>query len=278
VRCVPSHAIIRIEITTTSTRSLRIPSHSFSLAYANEGLLCSGSRDRTIKLWDVRHPSGADGSSIGGVATRAVATLRGHAASVRAITYLAGVGQLASLSVDGGLISWDAAAARPAGSFVMPASATEVMALASEDGCGGAAYHPRALAVGAQSAVHLFDYGAGSKRPVASLPVDDRGAGVRSLAMRGHVLAVGQADGVVCFVDMRRAGGAFLRRRLVMGPGERRHRAVEGSPASSPPNLPADLANAQAVFALGWSPGGRLAAAGGPLLTGQGGLYAAVWE
>jgi len=240
-----------------------------------EGVLASGSRDRTVKLWDCRHASGVDRTGIGGVATAAAATRRSHQARVRAMTYLEGVGRLATLSADGGLLAWDPLAGlQPAGSYTLPQESEELMCLTSEAG-GGIAMHPRLLVAGGRSAIYVFDAAAGTS-PVATLPVDDSGAGVRSLALRGHALVVGQADGYVTFIDVRH--GAHLRRRLVSSAGFRR---LGGDPASSPHRpgtRTVDIANAQAVFAVGWSRDGRLATAGGPLLTGVAGCYAGVWQ
>ncbi len=152
------------------------------------------------------------------------------------------------------------------------------------------AAHPHALAIGSLSHVTVMDV----RAPHAAAGVDahDGGAGVRSLSLRGHVLTVGAADGRISFLDMRTrtylpmphamarggaaaaAGACEDHVTVSVGGGRFYGRVQEAASAAAE----YDLALKQAVFCHAWDArGSRLATAGGPLLAGTRGCYAAVW-
>ena len=165
--------------------------------------------------------------------------------------------------------------------------------IVSEDTCclasagrtpnGQVASHPHMLLAGGLDLYMLDVRCRDTEHEVLTVPAHGRHWGIRSLSLRDHLLTVGAADGSLSFMDMRARrympvrdalpGGnqtAMMRETLRVGPGRRRGGVAQSND---------EMALSQAVFCHAWDPTHRrLATAGGPILTGTAGCYAAVWS
>lgn len=131
----------------------------------------------------------------------------------------------------------------------------------------------RLLAVGSQFHVTFVDPRSGGI--VASI-VSAEGWGVRSLSFKHNLLTVGGSGGTLRFFDTRTRAAVTVegnKTAMRVGRGWVRKDAnfhVQQSRLGEPP--------ANAVYTHAWDEGGtRLFVAGGPLLVGLRGSYAAMW-
>jgi WD40 repeat protein len=257
----------------------------FALEWLNDDIIVTGSRDRMLKVWDTRGAWHHGGAALPVLSP--AATLGGHVRRVRALSYMTGPRQLASLSVDGVVCLWDAASGLTAAG-----KGIQLPGIVSEDTCclvsagpspnsPHVASHPHMLLAGGLELYMMDVRCRDTEHSVLTAPAHDSRQGIRSLSLRDHLLTVGAADGSLSFMDMRARRymavrdalpgmtTAMMRETLRVGPGRRRSGNV--------PHGHMELS--QAVFCHAWDPTHRrLATAGGPILTGMAGCYAAVWS
>lgn len=258
------------------------------MEWLTDDILVSGSRDRLLKVWDTRSAGSHGGAALPVLSP--VGTCTGHARRLRALSHMTGPQLLASLSVDGVVRLWDAS-----GGLMPVGTGITLPGIVSEDTCclasagptpnGHVASHPHVLVAGGLELYVLDVRCRGTERTVLTMPAHDRRLGVRSLSMLDHLLTVGAADGSLSFLDMR--AGRYMPVRaalpggmqtdqdletLRVGPGRRRDGGM--------PQGHNDMTVlSQAVFCHAWDPTHRrLATAGGPILAGTAGCYAAVWS
>ena len=258
----------------------------FALEWLSDHFLVSGSRDRMLKVWDTRSACHHGDAALPVLSP--AATLAGHVRRVRALSFMTGPQQLASLSVDGFVCLWDAACGLTA-----LGKGIKLPGIVSEDTCclasagrtpnGQVASHPHMLLAGGLDLYMLDVRCRDTEHEVLTVPAHGRHWGIRSLSLRDHLLTVGAADGSLSFMDMRARrympvrdalpGGnqtPMMRETLRVGPGRRRGGVAQSND---------EMALSQAVFCHAWDPTHRrLATAGGPILTGTAGCYAAVWS
>ena len=130
----------------------------------------------------------------------------------------------------------------------------------------------RVLAIGSQYHVSFVD--PRTPAPISVLSSQENW-GVRSLSFKHHLLTVGGGGGTLLFFDMRARAPIVVdreRQGLRTGRGWLRKDAnyyAQLSRGSEPPNC---------VYTHAWDESGsRLFVAGGPLLVGLRGSYAAMW-
>jgi len=156
-----------------------------------------------VLLWSARAAARADLAAPG--AAVPLASRQRHAAGmrVRALALAPGPSRLASVSNDGSLRLYDTHGGLFISSVIHLPHPADLVCIAGAGGDRGAAQAPHAnlLAVGSTAHITLVD--ARTRMPLASLPSEDGGAGVRSLSMRGHILTIGGAAGKLSFLDLR---------------------------------------------------------------------------
>jgi len=247
----------------------------FSTVWIDDRWAVSGGRDKLMLLWDAQAGAGL-GAGVNPARLSPAAARNAGGDKCRALAFVGGaIERLAALTTDGCLRLFDPVGGlRPAGELAMPLTSTEFTCCAAAPAEGP---HAGCVAVGALGRVHLADVRAPAPAAAGELEARDGGAGVRSLSLRGHLLGVGCANGTLAFFDLR------TRRSLPLSGGRSALSVGKGVYSAGGDGFlglfnDGELGLRQAVFAHAWSPCGRLATAGGPLLAGQAGAYCAVWD
>eukprot|EP00164_Ancoracysta_twista_P011241 GFYU01017268.1.p1 GENE.GFYU01017268.1~~GFYU01017268.1.p1 ORF type:complete len:437 (-),score=-14.21 GFYU01017268.1:70-1380(-) len=226
----------------------------FASVWLSETILCTASRDRTVKLWMMSQRSKG----------KLLISREEHDNKVRDLSFNLDTMQLASLSADSYLKLWDTR------SFDVISS---VRLFHQNDlVCVSLCQEQNLYAVGSQRHIMFVDPRTASV--VQVVPSLDEGFGVRSLSFNSNILTVGGGVGRISFYDMR---GMYLpvaddRPYLTVGPGWLRRDAIYEAHFMG-------MQFPNAVYTHCYDPTrSRLFAAGGPLPFGLGGSYAAVWQ
>jgi WD40 repeat protein len=211
-------------------------------------LVASGSRDRTVRVHDLRGGRGGDGAA---AAAATVAVLRGHRDSVTALSALPD-GMLASASADASVRVWDIAAA--ATLLTLTGHTRAVLALALLPSLGLLA------SAGEDGTVRLWALQA--SRPAA--PAGAAGAASSGTCLQ--ILVGGDCANAGAGAGTGAGAGAPAPAPApapAVGPAPAPGGAAGAAPAPAvPPAAPAAAAALRSVWALAATPSGLLAAAG----------------
>jgi len=166
----------------------------FALAWLSDRLLVSGSRDRSVMLWDVK----GGGAKHGVQRPKAVRVY--HKDKIRDLAFDHVTRQFATISTDGVLMVWDEGTLEPAGSMTLEERQDLV--------CMTCATQRHLFACGSEAHVQLVD----PRVPLTlrTIPAVSASSpsGVRSLNFIEDMLTVGGGDGTLSFYDLR--AGRYL--------------------------------------------------------------------
>ncbi|XP_072038065.1 DDB1- and CUL4-associated factor 12-like [Amphiura filiformis] len=270
----------------------------FSIVWLDDQFLVTGSRDKTIALWNVdesiqdeaRECCSSLESEAGAIHLNPV--IRNQCSGkgsdkVRALDFNRSKGELAVLSANGRLFLWDINTFKPIFSRKLKYHLENV--------CMTISWDHSLYAVGSQSHISFVD--PRSAEPIASIESKEHGSGVRSLSFRKEVLTIGTGRGSIMFFDIH--AGKFLPPQMkiinkVDGPTLKKRRLVarpssifklstgEGYLCKDDlyyEYFSDDEIHRNAVYTHEYDKSGtRLFTAGGPLPAGLSGNYAAIWQ
>eukprot|EP00270_Netrium_digitus_P010863 TRINITY_DN3393_c0_g1_i1.p1 TRINITY_DN3393_c0_g1~~TRINITY_DN3393_c0_g1_i1.p1 ORF type:complete len:381 (+),score=20.54 TRINITY_DN3393_c0_g1_i1:161-1303(+) len=154
----------------------------FAAAWVTDSILVTGSRDKTVKLWNVK------GDSF--VNTQPLVERTDHLEKVRDLKYNAEIEKLATLSHDGTCKIWDPHLMQVDHTVECPET-KELVCLAME---------PPLVAIGSQNFITLMDLRCG--HVLKKISSADSHWGVRSLSFRNNVLTCGGGQGKISFYDL----------------------------------------------------------------------------
>lgn len=240
----------------------------FSIAWINDDILVSGSRDTSIRVWSVSSPAASTlpllGMMIG--VREPLLDLKEHKNKVRDLKYNRMSKKILSLSTEGCVKLWDSA--------LFSMSKTIPLNHTTETVTIGMNEAQDLYAVGSLDHISVIDPRMGSV--VHEIPSQDDNWGIRSLSFDEHIITAGGGMGRISFYDLRRQKYLELPRLR-----EPYHQTGHGwlNHDSTYTNLFQGVAIYNAVYTLGYNPSGtKLFAAGGPLQLGLCGSYAAVFS
>jgi hypothetical protein len=173
------------------------------VCWLSDDLVASGARDGRVLLWSARASARADAAAPGAASPLASRARHAGGARVRALALAPGPSRLASLSNDGTLRLYDTAGGLSITAAVPLPHTSDLVCVAGAGGERNAAIAPHAHLLAVGSVAHCTLVDARARKPLASMPSEDGGAGVRSLSLRGHVLTIGGAAGKLSFLDLR---------------------------------------------------------------------------
>jgi len=229
----------------------------FASKFVDNEYLVSASRDTTVSLWRVQDQG--DPALITPLLTR-----REHSAKVRALEYHRSKKQVATLSVDGIIKIWDRSNMDVIASKVFP-DLTETICMAVDE-----TYD--LLAIGHQLGVCMIDMREATK--VMDIPSNNRNWGVRSVGFFHHLVTIGGGYGRLAFYDLRNKSFLYM-------PPFRRDYAKTGEgwvDAAESLLHPSIHDVRHAIYTHKFDPlGSHLLVAGGPIMLGMKGCYAALW-
>ncbi|KAL2919634.1 hypothetical protein HK105_200547 [Polyrhizophydium stewartii] len=172
----------------------------FSVAWLNDTTLVSGSRDSHLMQWSLRRGAEATVMSTYPLESpipifEPISAKKEHRGKVRDLGFDPFTRQAFTLSSDGSVKIWDAAARS------CDVVATVPLYHTSETVCLSLDYRHHLVAVGSQSHISIIDPRVGGI--VHIFESRDEGWGVRSLCANGDIFAVGGGLGRISFYDMR---------------------------------------------------------------------------
>jgi len=229
----------------------------FGLDFLTDDVIVSGSRDSTIKMWQIQKDSPTK-------INRPIISAKAHSSKTRDVVTCRIKKKIFSLGTEGEVKEWDAESFSTIRNIALQ-DKNEVVCLAYSQERG-------ILTVGSQDCLTLID--TRIPRPINRVPSQDSDWGVRSLCWRDFIISAGCGGGKISFYDIRynkymelRNGKCYLKTGkgfLIRDETYNTHfRGVE---------VP------QAAYTHCYDPTGlRLFVGGGPLNFGLKGAYAALW-
>jgi WD repeat-containing protein 40A len=196
-----------------------------------------------------------------------------HALRIRSLCYSKHSGEIFTLGGEGMMKSWDSERFEVSGTYELPDREDPV--------CIAMYSYSTLLAIGSQYYISLLD--PRQQTPTQTIPSLDSNWGVRSVCFNNHLLTIGGGKGRIAFIDTRKM------EFLPVGATPEGHLSYFHQTGSGwlPDNLNPLVLGAtgltrstvlHAAQTLCYDPSGtRLFVAGGPLLTGLDGSYAALW-
>ncbi|KAG9327446.1 hypothetical protein KVV02_000395 [Mortierella alpina] len=242
----------------------------FSLTWASDTVLVTGSRDGSMRVWSMDSPVVTTLPAVGQpieVRLHSIAQTEDKT-KVRDLSLNRGTGELMTLSTDGYVKLWDRESFNQASKMKLKYTQETVCLTSNPDA--------NLFAVGSQSHISVIDPRTPSIVHVADSC--DEGWGVRSLDFKSHIITSGGGYGRVGFYDLRA-------QRYLDGFGDNTDRAyheigqgwLNRDTAYAGSIMGFQIRNA--IYAMEYdSTGTRLFTAGGPLQLGLCGAYAALWS
>ncbi|KAF9955685.1 DDB1- and CUL4-associated factor 12 [Mortierella alpina] len=242
----------------------------FSLTWASDTVLVTGSRDGSMRVWSMDSPVVTTLPAVGQpieVRLHSIAQTEDKT-KVRDLSLNRGTGELMTLSTDGYVKLWDRESFSQASKMKLKYTQETVCLTSNPDA--------NLFAVGSQSHISVIDPRTSSIVHVANSC--DEGWGVRSLDFKSHIITSGGGYGRVGFYDLRA-------QRYLDGFDDKSDRAyheigqgwLNRDTAYAGSIIGFQIRNA--VYAMEYdSTGTRLFTAGGPLQLGLCGAYAALWS
>lgn len=241
----------------------------FGIAWLTDQHLVTGSRDKSVMLWQVD-------SERGDINIAPRESRRVHKAKVRDVKYSPEIRRVATISKDGNLRLWDPelngvrALNLEGPDGMMPEAEGDVICLAVKE---------NVLAVGSGTQVSLVDVRGRGYMNNISLPRGDRG--VRSLVFEDDVLSVGTSRGWLSFINLKTMDFMPLDvgdRPADCGTWKLHHKVGTGWLDEYDRSFYNDLLATNAVYSHCWDPSrDRLFVCGGPLAYGLKGCYMGLW-
>ncbi|KAF9989120.1 DDB1- and CUL4-associated factor 12 [Mortierella antarctica] len=242
----------------------------FSLTWASDTVLVTGSRDGSMRVWSMDSPVVTTLPAVGQpieVRLHSIAQTEDKT-KVRDLSLNRGTGELMTLSTDGYVKLWDRESFNQASKMKLKYTQETVCLTSNPDS--------NLFAVGSQSHISVIDPRTPSIVHVADSC--DEGWGVRSLDFKSHIITSGGGYGRVGFYDLRA-------QRYLDGFDDNIDRAyheigqgwLNRDTAYAGSIMGFQIRNA--IYAMEYdSTGTRLFTAGGPLQLGLCGAYAALWS
>ncbi|KAF9950703.1 DDB1- and CUL4-associated factor 12 [Mortierella alpina] len=242
----------------------------FSLTWASDTVLVTGSRDGSMRVWSMDSPVATTLPTVGQpveVRFHSIAQTEDKT-KVRDLSLNRGTGELMTLSTDGYVKLWDRESFSQTSKLKLKYTQETVCLTSNPDA--------NLFAVGSQSHISVIDPRVSSIVHVADSC--DEGWGVRSLDFKSHIITSGGGYGRVGFYDLRA-------QRYLEGFDDKSDRSyheigqgwLNRDTAYAGSIIGFQIRNA--IYAMEYdSTGTRLFAAGGPLQLGLCGAYAALWS